>query len=162
MLILETSLSDLSPKDLNKVKEMHERLMSLQKEAIKAYENGNYEEAENLDAEYESLSEILDGFLEELEDVEFSDREEDDQAASRDSYEIELEMAAAYDSYQKEFTSEEELIERLKGIVDEYSFYFGAKKNEQITDEELIEIAQSFYEEKKSKQLRYKRNTQNS
>lgn len=153
MLILEVTISDLNSSDKQKVLLMHLQMKELQSKAIEAYEVGNYDLAADLDEQYENLAEELESILIDLDDFEH-DGAEGESLRDVSMQELESELISSYAEFIKgnsyHIRTKEELIDRLRAIIRDYSFYFGNQAKITISDEELINLSKELYDEKLS------------
>ena len=130
------------------------------KQIMKAYRAGDYELAEDLEAEHEVLAANLEADISGWDEWEgeIEGGVEDFGIEHRDGPDMEREMAAAYSNFLTSSAGmydEEMFLERLRGIVDAYQWSLGGKLDPSITDQDLVEMAKEFYEASVAKKDRY-------
>jgi len=130
------------------------------KQIMKAYRAGDYELAEDLEAEHEVLAANLEADISGWDEGEgwTEGGVEDFGIEHRDEPDMEREMAAAYSNFLTSSAGmydEEMFLERLRGIVDAYQWSLGGKLDPSITDQDLVEMAKEFYEASVAKKDRY-------
>lgn len=151
--ILE-SLEMLSPQDKAKAVLLFNKAKEKELRAMQAYEKGDQISAERLDTEYDSLMSDLEYFLSDIDDFEHPEGDDINgpfgpKVRNFDENEFAQEMAQLYFEEITGLISNEDYIERLKGLA--YEYYPGKEYDFDMLDE----IAEDAYIEVKNRRKRY-------
>ena len=144
-----------------KIKQLIDEVETLNKQSTEAYESGDLEKAEELDAQFADKQEELESAMDEMgyEGESKTGMEKYSEANPLDQ--LSEEFAIIYWSYVNErlyngfILTKEELLERLRVVAKDYGWEFGGFK-EETTDEQLLDAAKDSHDRKAVFLKRYK------
>tara|TARA_Y100000310_G_C20434293_1_gene692977 strand:- start:239 stop:865 length:627 start_codon:yes stop_codon:yes gene_type:complete len=148
------------------IDKLAQEVRRLDQETKAAYESGNHQRAEELDALYADKLEQLESAMDEMGHEGESKTGGEERYETRGLEQMGRQLAVLYWHYVNEMPyqatvlTKEELLEMLRAIAGSYGYLHGGFKKE-TTDEQLLDAAKDAYDRKASFLKRYELTTAN-